>query len=215
MIRNNKWKLIISSVVILLPTLIGITFWDKLPEYMATHWGVDGNADGYSTRAFAVLFLPLLLLALQWLCVLATVKTPTGKEMSSKIFGLVLSICPAISVFGSGIMYAAALGKGINVPMAMCLFMGLLFIVIGNYLPKCKRSFVMGIKLKWTLESDANWNATHRVGGITWVIGGIVLMLCAFLPQAVIPWIFFAVMLVMVIIPTVYSYLFYNHNKKN
>lgn len=94
----------------------------------------------------------------------------------------------------------------------MPLFMGVLFIIIGNLLPKMRQSTTMGIKLPWTLHSEENWNKTHRFSGKLWVAGGIVILATAFLGSF---WILIAVLLVMVIIPTLYSYLLYHMQRKN
>ncbi len=46
-IKQNKWEILISLIIILLPIIVGIMFWNEFPEQMATHWGIDGNADGW------------------------------------------------------------------------------------------------------------------------------------------------------------------------
>lgn len=209
MIKNNKWKLIISSAVILLPVLAGLIFWDALPEQMTTHWGVDGNADGWSVKSFAVLSMPLIMLAVHWFCILFTVKDPKNKDQNRKVFGMVLWICPVITCFASGITYADAFGKEFNMEVVTLLLMGLMFVVIGNYLPKCKQNFTIGIKVKWALANEENWNATHRLGGKVWVIGGLLLMACIFLPEALIPWALIILLPIMACIPAVYSYVYY------
>ncbi len=209
MIENNKWKLLVSSVAILLPILAGLILWNELPEQMTTHWGVDGNADGWSSRTFAVLGLPLILLALHWVCIFITSKDPKNKGQNKKMFGMVLWICPIVSIFASGITYAAAFGKEFNMNIIGLLLIGLMFVVIGNYLPKCKQNYTIGIKVKWTLANEENWNATHRFGGKVWVIGGLLLMACAFLPEALIPWVLIIALTIMAAIPVVYSYAYY------
>ena len=209
MIENNKWKLLVSSVAILLPILAGLILWNDLPEQMTTHWGADGNADGWSSRTFAVLGLPLILLALHWVCIFITSKDPKNKGQNKKVFGMVLWICPIVSIFASGITYAAALGKEFNMDIIGLLLIGLMFVVIGNYLPKCKQNYTIGIKVKWTLANEENWNATHRFGGKVWVIGGLLLMACVFLPEALIPWVLMIALTIMAAIPIVYSYAYY------
>ena len=209
MIENNKWKLLVSSVAILLPILVGLILWNDLPEQMTTHWGADGNADGWSSRTFAVLGLPLILLALHWVCIFITSKDPKNKGQNKKVFGMVLWICPIVSIFASGITYAAALGKEFNMEIIGLLLIGLMFVVIGNYLPKCKQNYTIGIKVKWTLANEENWNATHRFGGKVWVIGGLLLMACVFLPEALIPWVLMIALTIMAAIPIVYSYAYY------
>lgn len=213
MIKNNKWKLIISSVIILLPILLGFIFRNELPEQMTTHWGADGNADGWSSRLFAVFGLPLIILAIHWFCVFFTAKDPKNKGQNNKVFGLVLWICPALSLFANGIVYSAAFGKEFNSETINLLFMGLLFVVIGNYLPKCKQNYTIGIKVKWALANEENWNATHRVGGKVWVVGGLLMMACIFIPESTIPWGLF-ILLPVVIIPVLYSYLYYKKQVK-
>ena len=89
--------------------------------------------------------------------------------------------------------------------------MGALFVVIGNYLPKCKQSYTVGIKIPWTLNDEENWNKTHRLAGFLWVIGGVVIMATAFLGTF---WLFFVVLIPMVIVPFVYSYSLYKKSSK-
>lgn len=64
MLKENKFKVILSSVIILLPILFGLIMWNELPDTMTTHWGADGNADGFSAKPFAVFGLPVMILAL-------------------------------------------------------------------------------------------------------------------------------------------------------
>ncbi len=209
MIKQNKWKCLVSSLVILLPVLVGLLLWNRLPEQVVTHWGADGNPDGYSSRAVAVFVLPLFVFAIHWLCLFFTAKDPKNKDQHRKVFGLVWWICPLISLFVGGITYATALGLTVPVGTAALLLMGVGFIIIGNYIPKCKQNHTIGIKISWTLADEANWNATHRIAGKVWVIGGILFILSAFLPQA---WQAFAALILLpflVLIPLVYSYRYY------
>jgi uncharacterized membrane protein len=88
----------------------------------------------------------------------------------------------------------------------MSLFFGVLFIIIGNYLPKCKQNYSLGIKIPWTLNSEENWNYTHRISGKLWVAGGISIIFTSILRVI---WIFPAITLTMVIIPVILSYLYH------
>ena len=109
MIKKNKWKLLISSIVILLPVIVGLIMWDSLPERMATHWGFTGTADGFSSRPFAVFALPLILLAGHWVCVIVTAADPKNKNQTKKAVSLVFWIFPFVSLFSGAVIYAAAL----------------------------------------------------------------------------------------------------------
>lgn len=206
MIKKNLKTLILTSVITLLPILAGLILWDKLPDEMATHFNAQGVADGFSSKAFSVFALPLFLLAVHWLCTVITSADPKKQNISGKSLKLVLWICPAISILISGIIYASALEVEMNISVIMSVFFGILFVAIGNYLPKCKQNYTMGIKISWTLNSEDNWNYTHRLAGKVWVIGGIIIFLTAFLKQY---WIFPAITVIMVIIPVVCSYIYH------
>ena len=209
MIKKNKWKVIISSLIILLPIAPGLILWDRLPEQMAIHWGIGGEADGWSSPAFAVFFMPCLLLAIHWLCLFATGLDKKQAGQNPKALGMIFWILPFTSLFASGLSYASAFGYKTNVMSFISVFLGILFLVIGNYLPKCKQNLTLGIKIKWTLANEENWNATHRFGGKVWMGCGILFMLCAFLPAVAFPFASIGVILLAVIPPFLYSYLYY------
>ena len=206
MIKKN-WKiLLITSLLILLPALAGIVLWDQLPEHIPTHWNASGEVDGWSSKAFAVFGLSGILLAAQWLCTLGTRADPKKDNHPEKILHLVLWIIPVISNLLYAITYAVALGKEVRIEVIMPVFIGLLFAIIGNYMPKCKQNYTIGIKIPWTLNSEENWNRTHRFAGRLWVVCGLVIMLTGFFGGF---WIFFGITLVMVIVPIIYSYHLY------
>lgn len=212
MIKKNLKKLLLTSTVILLPLLAGIILWDKLPDSVPVHFGPSGEADGYASRAVAVFVMPFVMLAFHWLCTLGTAADPKNKNIDKKAFGLVLWICPMISLLVNGVIYVTALGIAINILMVFGLFFGCLFVVIGNYMPKCRQSYTLGIKLPWTLNDEENWNRTHRFAGRLWTVGGLAVIITAFLGKAFV-FVFLGLVLLMVIIPTVYSYLLYKKNK--
>lgn len=210
MIKKNLPKLIITSLITLIPIVVGLILWDKLPDQVPLHWNAQGEVDGYGTKFQAVFLMPLLLVAIHWICAFGTSLDPKKQNISDKTFTLVLWIIPVISLLCNSMVFATALGHKVSVEMIMPLFMGALFVVIGNYLPKCKQSYTVGIKLPWTLNDEENWNKTHRMAGFLWVIGGVIIMATAFLGLF---WLFFIVIIPMVIVPFVYSYLLYKKNK--
>ena len=204
MIKKNLNILIITSIVILLPVLAGVVLWDTLPEQIPTHWNAAGEIDGWSSKPFAIFGLPLMMLAMHWLCVLVTAADPKKANHSNKLIHLVLWIIPIISVVLFVLTYVVALGTEVRMEMVMPLLVGFVLTVVGNYLPKCKQSYTIGIKIPWTLHSEENWNRTHRFAGRLWLVCGLGIMLTAFVGGF---WFFLPIVLVMVLAPTVYSYL--------
>lgn len=215
-IKKNKWMMLVTSVIIVLPIAVGLLLWDKLPDKVPFHWGINGEVDGWASKPMAVFFMPLFMLAMQWICLLTTGLEPKRKNVTEgKVLGLVLWIIPVLNLFLHVMVWLAAFGREVNMEIMMPLFMGVLFVVIGNYLPKCKQSYTMGIKLPWTLNDEENWNATHRLAGKLWVGGGLLMMLCSLLSGV---WSFIVMMGILVVmcaVPTVYSYRLYKkHNKE-
>ena len=209
MVKRYKKTLLLSSAVILLPTLAGLILWNRLPAQMPTHWGLDGSVDGWSGKAFAVIGLPLILLAVHWLCVWGTSLDSGNRDQNRKVTGLVLWICPVLSFFTNGIMYAAALNLDVNFVTVTLLLMGVMFVVIGNYLPKCKQNHTIGIRIPWTLNDEENWNATHRVGGRIWVAGGILLLAGCALPEKFAVTLMIVLLPVLTVAPILYSWLYH------
>lgn len=215
MIKRNKGKLILTSIIILIPVVIGLMLWDKLPDKVPTHWNSEGVVDGWSSKGFAVFGLPAFLFAIHWVCLLVSSADPKNKNYSEKLLQLVFWICPVISVLLGVISYGTALGMEFKVDTIMLVLVGLVFIVIGNYMPKCKQNYTMGIKLPWTLNDEENWNKTHRMAGKLWVITGFLVMLCILAPTSVMVASFIIILFMAIIIPTVYSYLLYRNKKKS
>ncbi len=211
MIKKNLKMMIITSIVIILPIFVGLMLWNMLPEQIATHWNAEGIADGFSSKAVAVFVLPAILLLVHWLCTAITGADPKNKNIANKPMMLVFWICPVISLLVASITYATALGYNISVEIIMPLVMGALFIVIGNYMPKCKQNYSVGIKVPWALNDEDNWNKTHRFAGIIWVVGGVIILATAFLGSF---FIFFPIVLIMAFAPMVYSYIYYKKNNK-
>ena len=214
-LKKNKWLMVVTSIIILLPILGGVLLWDKLPERVPYHWGVDGEVDGWASKPMAVFGLPPFMLAIQWICILATGLEPKAKNVTTtKMLGLVLWIIPVLNLFLHVMVYLAAFGRKVDMAAIMPLFMGALFVVMGNYLPKCKQSYTMGIKLPWTLNDEENWNKTHRLAGKLWVAGGLLTMCCALLTGTAAFTVMMSILVVMCAVPTIYSYRYYKQHKK-
>lgn len=212
--KQTKLNIILSCIVLLSPIIFGMIVWNKLPESMPIHWGVNGEADRWSSKPFAVFVLPLLILAIHGICIFASRKDFRDKKQSPKVMGLVLWICPLLSVMANSLTYAISLGKEINVLFVVSLTMGALFVLIGNYLPKCQQNRTVGIRIIWTLKNEANWNATHRFAGKVWVIGGLLLMASSLLPYSILPWAMIALLVVFIGLPVLYSYRFYRKERQ-
>ena len=204
-IKINKKLVLFTSILILLPSLVGCVFWNQLPEEIPTHFNLLGQADGYNHKMSAIFGLPTLMLLMHWLLLFLMIKDPKSSNISSKIQVLIYWIIPFVSCLSMISIFGESLGYSMMSGILAQIFMGVVMIVIGNYLPKTRRNYIIGIRLPWTLESDKNWRKTHRLAGKIWVLGGLLLFLNSFV-QLHVYWVFFLTLFFVVIIPSVYSY---------
>ena len=207
MMKNEKKTLLLTTLICLIPMIVGALVYKRLPESMATHFGLDGTPNGWSSRPVAVFVLPGILLAVNLLMPFLLRADPKHENMSSALKTVTIWTIPLISLVCSGATLGRGLGYDVRIEQILPALMGVLFVVIGNYLPKTTQSYTMGIKLPWTLASEENWNRTHRLAGFLWVIAGLYFIVMSFigwsLPAFLIP------LFVMILVPTVYSYLLY------
>jgi len=210
---EHKRGVILSVALTLLPMLIGLVLWNQLPDTMASHWGADGVADGTASKVFVVFGFPAILAAVDLLCFVGTALDPKQAKQNKKAMGLVFWIVPMVSLAVHSTIDALAMGRAVDMFVMMPLLMGVLFVVMGNYMPKVSQNSTFGIKISWTLKNEENWNKTHRLAGKVWVAGGVALMLAAFLPSKWMVAILMAVILVLVIVPMAYSFAIYRKHR--
>lgn len=210
MLKKYKVFFIISCLITILPIFFGLILWNRLPDSIATHFSFSGEPNGYSSKMFAVVGLYMLLLAVHCVCAVLTNTDPKSKNLSGKVYCLILCICPGVSLFCAAAIYSTALGfSGASAPWFFFLLMGFLYIVLGNYMPKFRQNFTVGLRLPWTLSSTENWDRTHRFSGRLWVIGGLLLLIGAFIPVLQTLWVFAGITVILVCVPCMYSFLLY------
>lgn len=199
-------KAILPSVLCLLPIGAGLLLYSRLPEQVVTHWNASGEPDGYSSRFAAVFIIPGILFLCELLVAVVLSHDPHRKNMSSALFSISLWMMPVLFVLVQGLVLATALGAQLPVASLVMVLVGVVIAVIGNYLPKCKHNYSMGIRLPWTLASEENWNRTHRLAGWLWVVCGILMAAGGILEQ---PFPVLLVLLLLVLVPAGYSFWLY------
>ena len=189
-LAEHKVKLLISSLVILLPAVMD---WQLL-------WECVG------------------LLAAQWICVLLVFTDRRNREgQSKKAMGILFWVMPVASLMLAAVRMAVQQGsEGIRITyLITCFAFGLLFLVVGNYMPKIRQNHTMGIRVKWTLASEENWNATHRFAGKIWVAAGLLCMISALLPLEMMLVVFITSIVLSALVPCVYSYRYYKQHPQD
>lgn len=202
--------LIVSAVFVAIAVGVAIWLYPRLPPRLPVHWDTSGQANGYAPRFWGAAMWPLLIAGLAAVTAVLPAISPRRFEITpfAGIYDLLmLAIQGVMLVIG---MAALLAGAGYALPMSTIapLAVGVLLMVLGNYMGKLRRNFFMGIRTPWTLASEAVWERTHRMAGWLFVLGGAVMVVAA-LAGAVRGRLLLAVIVVVALVPVVYSYFVY------
>jgi len=205
---------LICGLIIIAALLAGLVAFPHLPARVASHWGIHGNVNGYSSRAAAVFLFPGIMAGVVLLFAALPTLSPRHFEVEtfrSTYLYLMLIVVAAIAYF-HGLLLWAALSHAISMPRAVSGGVCVLIALVGNVLGKVKRNFYVGVRTPWTLANERVWYATHRLAGKLWVALGCLGFVLTFLLPSPVP----AVLLVCVgsLYPVLYSFLYYKRLEK-
>jgi uncharacterized membrane protein len=205
-----------SILIIAISVFASFYFYAHFPARVVTHWDFAGQPNGWSGPAFAAFFFPGLLLAI-YLLLLFIPRFDPKKERYAE-FGRTYDIFRNFILLVMAIIYFIAslvnIGFDINVSSWVSFIVGLLFVIIGNYMGKLKRNWFVGIRTPWTMSSETVWNKTHRFGGKAFILAGLLMILTGFAP---LNWrlpLFVAAIIILLVGTIGYSYLAYRQEKK-
>lgn len=207
-IKFKKESVISVIISILLFALVNLLFYKKMPETLPTHWGFNNKIDGYSSKFTTLITTPLLFIFLNIFSCFMLDNDPKNKDKNNFVITIGKATIPLVMLITFVISVFYGLGKKINVMVIISIFVGFLLILIGNYLPKTKRNYTVGIKLPWTLNSDENWNKTHRLAGYFFILGGIFFLFTPFIGNE---YLVFLTFIIIGIIPAIYSFYLYKN----
>ena len=119
---------------------------------------------------------------------------------------MVLWLVPVVSVITCMSIYGLALGMDIDIGVIVNIMVGIMFIILGNYVHKVKQNYTVGMKLPWTLNSEENWNRTNRMTGWILILSGLLFLMNSLLLKTEIV---LAVILLVILVPMIYSFILY------
>ncbi len=210
--KSRKSLTILTTLICLLPMAVGLSLWTRLPDQIAVHFSVDGTPSGLASKPVLVIGMPVFIMAVHLVCLLFIEADPRRAGISAGLRRIIYWICPSVSLLVCLSCYAVSFGTDLNTGALTCAFVGVLFILIGNSLSKCRRNYTVGIKLPWTLDNDENWDRTHRIGSRCFILGGI-LILCDTMIQKL--WIIGLAIFIVTVIPIACSYGLYRRGKQD
>jgi len=216
---NKKYW--IALIIVVIQLIVALSIASQLPEdaKIPVHWNFQGEVDSYSGKWMGTLLFTLinaLILAFMIAMPYISVRYKNSQKRFQNIlpsFALILISCFALIHIFSLLLAAKLLVENVK---SLHLILGLMFLLLGNYLPKVPSNFFLGIRTPWTLSSEYVWRRTHRLGGICFVWGGILLIVSALIP-ATYAWmsnIIFGIFLLAVLLPVLYSFIIYKKEQR-
>lgn len=206
---NNKSKKIltktdiVTGLLCLIGMIPGLIFYNKMPPQLPINWNVNNQPNHFAPKPFVIFGLPLIMTALHLLC--WTIENKFGSRTNPKPVKTILHlIFPVITIVLESITVMYVMDTLTNIGLICCLIVGIIFIFMGNYLPKTQPNYTFGIKLQWTIYNEDVWRRTHRLAGYMMILGGIIIIISAFLS---VYYVCITAMFAAIIVPTVYSYV--------
>jgi len=214
---TTRLTTIIVVVLIIGATLAGALLWNQLPDPMASHWDVNDQVNGYMSRFWGVYLMPLVTIGMFLIFLIIPNIDPLKANIAQfrETFNLFIAFMVGFMAYIHVLTLRWNLGyTNLGISKAMLPAMGLLFFIIGSMLRKAKRNWFIGIRTPWTLSSDYVWNEIHRIGGVLFMVSGVIAVIGGFFGGAVAFWSIMVPVFGTSIFLVVYSYVLYQREAK-
>ncbi|WP_340025793.1 SdpI family protein [Paenibacillus sp. FSL K6-1096] len=208
---NFKWKWQDTLIVMLGLLSLGYALvnYGKLPDQLPSHIGITGKVDQYWSKGSVVGLFSFLGLIFPFAMQFIRNFDPKS-ENYNKFQGAYKMVRLAVAVVCDGAL-VLSVNHGLNEQFAAGKWatagLGLMLAVIGNFMPQIRDNYFIGIRTPWTLANPVVWQRTHRFSGKIWVAGGVLLALAAFMPGALSPGTVIAALIIIALVPVVYSWM--------
>jgi uncharacterized membrane protein len=205
----NRIYWLMAVALVVLTWVVSAALYPRLPSTIPMHWNIHGELDGYGSKG-TIFLMPGAMVFLLGLFSVLPILSPQSFEVDSSrktYLFIVVLITGLMGYIQAVILYAATHGGHVDVGRALVGGTFLFFAMLGNVLGRVRRNFYIGVRVPWTLASERVWNDTHRIAAWIFVacgLAGFVIALAG-LPLFVA----FAVLLVAVVVPVVYSFVHY------
>ena len=216
---TRYFKILIWPIAII-PSVYLAFIWPSLPEKVAMHFDLKGNADRYGNKTELWIMVGILsLMSVGLYFLLSNIYKIDPKKYAAENKDRLQRMGFAVAVFIAAltcfIIYSTSkesMETGMRYVFAG---VGLLLCLMGNYMHTIKPNYFAGLRLPWTLNNEDNWRKTHLLAGKLWFVGGLVIaILCLLLPDTVAIITFFIIIAVLIIVPVIYSYRLFKKNKE-
>lgn len=195
--KKGMW---IISFVSLAGTAIVLQF---MPGSVPMHYDMAGNIDRWGSKYENLIFpIIILVMSLFWAMFIRFFEKKAGKASDEKesagarsnarVLSIVgMSMAAMFTVMQGFILYGSyteavsgAERGSIDIGRVSCILMGVIFIVLGNFMTKTRINGVAGVRISWSMYNDHTWQRSNRFGAIAIMIAGVLTIITAVLMQS-------------------------------
>ncbi len=215
MMKKGDKKYLLSSLLCLIPIVVGMLFYKVLPRQMTTYWSNNGMHGEYTSKIFVLFCIPLIIFLVDFLFKFLLVNDPKKSAHSKFLLRLYKYLLPVVSAFITVFnIYYSKYYEFITVDVPIFITVGVVFVVFGYFMPSIGQNYTMGIKLPWTLTSVKNWEMTHDFAKNVYIISGLIIIILGVSPfnLTVKILLLFLDLLITISIPSLYSYMLYRNS---
>lgn len=208
---------IIVLILIVVAVLAAFLVWNRLPEQMASHWGINDQVNGYISKFWGVFMMPLISLGMFLLFLLIPNIDPLKANIAKfrGVFNLFIIFIIGFMLYIHVLTLIWNLGyTSFAISKAMLPAIGLLLILIGYLMRQAKRNWFIGIRTPWTLSSDYVWDKTHQFGAILFMVSGVLAVIGGFFGGMIALWFLFVPLIGSTVFLLVYSYVLYQRETR-
>lgn len=202
---KKDWPILLLMMIVL---VVSIVLYPSLPEKVPSHWNIKGEIDAYSSKLFGVLGINMMNIGMYFLFIILPNLDPRRENYVKfgSAYNLIRYVMHLFFVMMQIVILTASFGYEVDVAFLITVGVGIMFLLLGNVMGKIKHNYFVGIKTPWTLADERVWVKTHRFAAPLWVIGGLVVIISAFFGGIASFITLMVVLVIMVIIPFIYSY---------
>lgn len=183
--KKINWNnLIFTCMICLMPIFLGIYFYEELPETMAIHFNIENQADNFAPKNFALFGIPIIMVLLQAFCCIISDINENKKGNPPKIIKITRWIIPFLTIIIYTLTILIGLGKDVDIGKIISIVLGLMFMIMGNYMPKMSYEDAKG-NINPLPANEKLFKRMMRLWGYTFVLGGIAIIGAIFVSNKV------------------------------
>ncbi len=217
--KNVKVAIAIALIVLVIPVLYLLKVYPDLPQIVPVHFDAHGKPNDYGDKSILLKATAIFcIVGIGIFFILRNIHKIDPKKNVQYNADTFNKIATGIVVFMSAInviIISSVVNSSFETGKLLMPLLGIFFAFMGNVMFSLKPNYFVGIRLPWTLESEDNWRKTHQLAGKVWFAGGLLITILSLLlsfnfPESV----FFSIIVIMALIPMIFSFLEFRKNKK-